>query len=175
MCSVQSGALRRSFSRVTETTAGRKPKLKFAVKRAQGELPMSDFFLDDFAARQWDDPEYVGTRMPSSTSKDAFCQRLHEYYEQVSPKMLYSRSVWDLSAITEATQATQGTPLVDGYAPFCKHVFVPNFPGCLPTSLRITEDNQHLLQSGYLRRRPEELAVLSRYTQLPATWPAPTH
>lgn len=77
-----------------------------------------------------------------------------------------SKDVSSCGAMTEAAAAVQGTPLVDGYAPFCKHVFVPNFPGCSPTSLLITEENQQFLQSAYLRRRPEELAVLSRYSPL---------
>lgn len=58
--------------------------------------------------------------------------------------------------------ATGKHPLVDGYAPFCKHVFVPNFVGAQVGALRITDDNRALLRSGYSRRRPEELAVLTR-------------
>lgn len=44
---------------------------------------MSVFFLDDFAVRQWDDPDYKGTRIPKSTAKESFLQKMHEYYEQV--------------------------------------------------------------------------------------------
>ena len=57
----------------------------------------------------------------------------------------------------------QGSPLVDGYAPFCKHVFVPNFVGASVGALPITPDNSYLLRSGYSRRRPDELAVLTRW------------
>jgi hypothetical protein len=60
------------------------------------------------------------------------------------------------------THGTQGSRLVDGYAPFCKHVFVPNFVGAPLGALPITPDNEHLLRSGYSARRPEELAVLTR-------------
>ncbi len=56
----------------------------------------------------------------------------------------------------------QGAQLVDGYAPFCKHVFVRNFVGAKLGALQITEENKHLLQCGYSRRRPEELPVLTR-------------
>ena len=56
-----------------------------------------------------------------------------------------------------------GSPLVEGYAPFCKHLFLGN-----PTETRcgfapITDDNRHLLQSGYRSRREGELAVLERW------------
>lgn len=41
-----------------------------------------------------------------------------------------------------------GSPLVDGYAPFCKHVFVPNFVDARLSTLLITKENEHLLKSG---------------------------
>ena len=53
--------------------------------------------------------------------------------------------------------------LRDGYAPFCKHIFVPNFTPALTYYTAITPDNEHLLKSEYKQRRPEELAVLTRY------------
>ncbi|KAG1670686.1 hypothetical protein FOA52_010962 [Chlamydomonas sp. UWO 241] len=93
------------------------------------------FFLDSFALRQWD---------TSSTSfidceKQAFLDKVHELFEQ------------------------QGSVLVDGYAPFCKHVFVKNFTSAKLNCLEITDANRGLLHSGYTRRRPEELAVLARW------------
>ena len=58
----------------------------------------------------------------------------------------------------------QGAQLVDGYADFCKHVFVRNFVGAKLGALQIRDENRHLLQCGYSRRRPEELPVLARYS-----------
>ena len=55
-----------------------------------------------------------------------------------------------------------GCKLVDGYAPFCKHLFVPNFAGAKLGALAITAQNSGLLRSAYVKRRPEELAVLAR-------------
>ncbi|ETO13679.1 hypothetical protein RFI_23690 [Reticulomyxa filosa] len=56
-------------------------------------------------------------------------------------------------------------PLHDGYAPFCKHLFVPNFVGesLKDTMLAITDENKHLLKSEYVSRRKEELPVLTRW------------
>jgi len=56
-----------------------------------------------------------------------------------------------------------GALLVDGYAPFCKHLFLEN-----PSQTRcgfapITDENRALLKSGYLARREGELAVLERW------------
>eukprot|EP00887_Chlorella_sp_A99_P005459 scaffold1.g5459.t1 len=62
-----------------------------------------------------------------------------------------------------------GAPLVDGYAPFCKHVFLPAAflsPPPPVSALPITPDNRRLLESGYTARRTEELAV----TPPPAAW-----
>jgi len=95
------------------------------------------FFLDDFAKRQWSDPAYSGTRM------------------SCDPEELMAR----LAAAHQAGAA----PLVDGYAPFCKHVFLPNFCGAQCGALAITPANRHLLRSGYSARSPRELPVLQRW------------
>ena len=39
------------------------------------------FFLDDFAARQWDDPQYSGSRI--SFPKDKFVQEVHRLHAEV--------------------------------------------------------------------------------------------
>ena len=57
------------------------------------------------------------------------------------------------------------SPLVDGYAPFCKHVFVENFVGAKVGNVEITKSNEHLLKSGYSARSEAELAVLTRWFQ----------
>ncbi|EFN59411.1 hypothetical protein CHLNCDRAFT_137929 [Chlorella variabilis] len=97
------------------------------------------FFLDTFALRQWDDPEFAGARL--SCDKQQFVQKVQAAY-------------------------AGGQPLVAGYAPFCKHIFIRNYTGATVGALPITDDNRHLLQSAYTRRRPDELAVLVRW--LPA-------
>lgn len=43
-----------------------------------------------------------------------------------------------------------------------RHLFVPNFCDVEVGQVRITDGNRHHLVSGYVQRRPEELAVLSR-------------
>lgn len=59
-----------------------------------------------------------------------------------------------------------GAHLHDGYAPFCKHLFIENFVGARVGSMEITEDNRQCLLSAYEKRRSEELAVLSRCENL---------
>lgn len=100
------------------------------------------FYLDNFAARQWDDPKYQGTRI--SADKEEFVRRVHQCHKE-------------------------GAQLVDGYAPFCKHVFVPNFVGAKAGSVAITGENCSLIETGYEARSPEELAVLARCAWLTCT------
>lgn len=56
-----------------------------------------------------------------------------------------------------------GVDLVDGYAAFCKHLFVENDTDTLCGFAPITQENTHLLRSGYRARREGERAVLERW------------
>jgi hypothetical protein len=102
-----------------------------AMTKASGDT----FYLDSFASRQWDDPNYAGTRI--DFDKAEFVAKVHKYYHD-------------------------GSGLVDGYAPFCKHVFVPNFIGAKVGSVPITVENKSSILTAYESRRPEELPVLAR-------------
>lgn len=53
--------------------------------------------------------------------------------------------------------------LKDGYAPFCKHIFVENFTDAKSSSLELTSENEHLIRSKYEARNELELPVLRRY------------
>ena len=54
--------------------------------------------------------------------------------------------------------------LKDGYAPFCKHLFIPNFLDDVVCSyVEITPENEMHLRSGYEARTEKELPVLSRW------------
>eukprot|EP00775_Hariotina_reticulata_P008290 gene8290-8477_t len=112
-----------------------------------GLLYGETFFLDNFALRQWDDPNYSGTQI--HYPKASFVHKVHQLFRE------------------------QDSQLVDGYAPFCKHIFVPNFVGATVGALEITAANKHLLQSAYTSRRPEELAVLTRWFPEAAVQPVP--
>ncbi|MEM0989407.1 MAG: DUF3228 family protein [Pseudomonadota bacterium] len=58
-----------------------------------------------------------------------------------------------------------GAPLVGGYAPFCKHLFLANASPTRCGFAPITQANRHLLRSGYEARRESELAVLTRWLE----------
>ncbi|MEM6664710.1 MAG: DUF3228 family protein [Pseudomonadota bacterium] len=89
--------------------------------------------MTSFALRNWE-PGASGTRI-----------------EGLSPDELVARC------------NTAQTPLIDGYAPFCKHLFAPNDTATRCGFAPITPSNAALLKTGYAARRPGELAVLERW------------
>ena len=111
---------------------------QIAVRTVMNNAASKSFFLDEFAQKQFNEakPDYSGTRIYYDASE--FVAKVQEHH-------------------------VAGKELVEGYAPFCKHIFVPNFADAKLGSLSITQQNRHLLQTGYSRRRPEELPVLSRH------------
>ena len=89
--------------------------------------------MTDFALRNWE-PDASGTRIVGLTPEDLV-----------------------------ARCNTAGGPLVDGYAPFCKHLFLRNDSETRAAFAPITEENRSMLRSGYEARREGELAVLTRW------------
>lgn len=92
--------------------------------------------LDQFCYRQFD-KTFLGPKI--EVPKEEFVTKVNEFYE------------------------TGKYSLVDGYAPFCKHLFIPNFAKCALGVLEITKDNEHLLRSAYYKRAEHELPVLTRW------------
>ena len=93
--------------------------------------------LTDFAiGRHFRDPNFSGTKIP----------QLHQS-----------------SFLIKVNEAAVNTELVDGYAPFCKHLFIENWTDALHGVVKITDRNEQLLHTGYVARREGELPVLSRW------------
>jgi hypothetical protein len=78
----------------------RQSQARRPIAMAQPLISGDRFWLDTFCLRQFDDPNFAGTRV--KYDKKEFVDRIHAQAQR---------------------------PLVDGYAPFCKHIFVPNFVG----------------------------------------------
>ncbi|KAH0794444.1 flagellar associated protein [Histomonas meleagridis] len=97
--------------------------------------------LDRFALRHFDDPLYTGAKI-TNVSKEEFMNRVNSYIAE--------KGGFDKCS-------------VGGYAPFCRHVFIPNFTDARVDVVEITEEILPLIKSGYRSRRPTELAVLCRW------------
>ena len=89
------------------------------LKSTMSTFIKRDFVMDAFGLRQFNNPSYTGTQVNFDPVE--FEERINEY-------------------------ANQGAPLVDGYAPFCKHLFVPNFCGVKCGYAKIEENNRHLIR-----------------------------
>ena len=95
--------------------------------------------LDKFAYRAF---EQSRSSNYINISKEEFIQKVNEQYKST-------------------------TELVDGYAPFCKHLFIKNFvKGLKPCHIEITPETEKLIISKYDSRQKNELPVLIRYIDL---------
>ena len=93
--------------------------------------------MTDFAAgRHFDNPDFGGTKIPCTV---------------------------DFFVSHPQIRAASGATLLDGYAPFCKHLFVENFAGAKAGVARITSRNDMRLHTDYVARREGELPVLTRW------------
>ena len=93
----------------------------------------NELVLDKFCLRQFNNADYTGTQVTYDTV--AFENKVNEYYRN-------------------------GYTLKDGYAPFCKHLFIPNFASVKCGYTKITAENKSLIESCYEARTEKELAVL---------------
>lgn len=87
--------------------------------------------------RQFDDPKYLGTQI--KFDKQEFEKKINEIYQE------------------------RNKELVDGYAPFCKHLFVEDFTKTRANVVQVTQANSRLLESAYEARAEHELPVLVRW------------
>ena len=107
---------------------------KFAMSSSSNN---HELVLDPFGQRQFNNPNYTGTQVIYDEIE--FEKRINEEYIK------------------------NGKILQDGYAPFCKHLFVPNFCNIKCGYAKITPENQHLIESCYEARKESELPVLIQY------------
>ena len=95
--------------------------------------------LDQFAYRSFDKSR---TSNYINMDKNEFTKKVNELYKSESM-------------------------LVEGYAPFCKHLFVDNFvKGLKSCHIEINKDTEKLIISKYDSRQKNELPVLIRYIDL---------
>ena len=95
--------------------------------------------LDPFCYRQFDKTK---SSIYINYDRDNFTEKINDYY--LSDKTL----------------------LKDGYAPFCKHLFIENFTDMTPGCIKINESTENLIKTCYEARTEKELAVLRRYIPL---------
>lgn len=95
---------------------------------------------------------------------DPFCFR--QFKENDASKSyggtVFSKTIEEFETIVN--QRYEEGKLKDGYASFCKHLFVENdFTDAVTNVLPITPENEGMLRSHYEARNEKELPVLTRY------------
>ncbi|KAF0701289.1 Aste57867_8218 [Aphanomyces stellatus] len=116
---------------------------------------IKQFALDAFCLRQFDDPNYKGTQV--KYDKAAFESKINQLYNDKACVLVDGYNLY-----LPLLPSTENQPPCS-YAPFCKHLFVPNFVDARLSSAAITDANAHLLKSDYVARVPTELPVLVRW------------
>ena len=112
--------------------------LVFATAASNRKMSSGKFmYLDRFARRQFNNPGYTGTQVNYDEAE--FEKKVNE--------------LWESGTVA----------LVDGYAPFCKHLFIENFCNVECGYAKIVPENKHLIESCYDARKEGELAVLIQY------------
>ncbi len=81
------------------------------------------------------------------------------------PRTPRANTIQDCTAEQFVQHLNTHEPLkrLDGYAPFCKLFVYENWTSTRCLTVPITDDNRHLLRSGYEARNREELPVLVRW------------
>jgi hypothetical protein len=98
---------------------------------------------------------------------DAFCFR--QFSENEASKAyggtVFTQSIQEFEEIVN--QRYKEEDLKDGYAPFCKHIFIENdFSDARVNVLPIRKDNEHMVRTQYQARNDKELPVLQRFIPL---------
>lgn len=105
-----------------------------------GGKPRCKMVLDEFVYKVFLDKGSPKAPQKISMDKDEFLAKVQQIYDKDSTVQLR-----------------------DGYAPFCKHLFIPNFAGMLKCHMKITKSNEQALRTDYVARTKKELPVLSRW------------
>ncbi len=81
------------------------------------------------------------------------------------PRTPRANTIQDCTAEQFVQHLNTHEPLkrLDGYAPFCKLFVYENWTSTRCLTVPITDDNRHLLRSGYEARNRDELPVLVRW------------
>ncbi len=81
------------------------------------------------------------------------------------PRTFRGNTIRDCTAEQFQAHLNEHPPLkvIDGYAPFCKLHVHENWTSTRCLTVPVTDDNRHLLRSGYEARNRDELPVLVRW------------
>lgn len=94
---------------------------------------------------------------------DPFCYR---QFDKTKTNLFINYDMQDFAQKVNNFYLENPSSLKDGYAPFCKHIFIENFTDMTPGYVKITEETEGLIKTCYEARTEKELPVLRRFIPL---------
>jgi hypothetical protein len=91
---------------------------------------------------------------------DPFCYR---QFDKNKTNLFINYDMSDFADKINSFYLENPNSLKDGYAPFCKHIFIENFTDMTPGYVEINDSTQSLIKTCYEARTEKELPVLRRY------------
>jgi hypothetical protein len=104
----------------------------------------------------------LSCKMSSNVVLDPFALR---QFDTSKPGCLYASPEEFAAKVDQHFTENTSSCLVDGYAPFCKHIFMPNFTEAKASVVAVS-GNESLIHSDYVARTEAELPVLDRWIPL---------
>lgn len=123
--------------------------------------------VTDFGKRHFD-PKFGGTKITDRTAEE------FEVHLNGLVRAFYAEGAGDLTPdviVSIKDGRWDKRNIIDGYAPFCKLIVIPNFTNARIGSMPIKIENYQYLRSGYSARTEKELPVMSRWFELPVSAP----
>jgi len=122
--------------------------------------------ITDFAKRQFESKS-GGTKILDKTPEE---------FESTLNQIIHLMENPDSTMLIPVVEAIQkGTwnnrKIIEGYAPFCKLIAIPNFTNAKVGSMPIDISNYQYLRHGYSARTEKELPVMTRWFELPLSSP----
>lgn len=125
--------------------------------------------VTNFGKRHFD-PKFGGTKITDKTTEE-FESILNALVTCLTnPKESDYPVAWKVFPFISKDKWEQ-CKIMDGYAPFCKLIAIPNFTNARVGSMPIDIANYQYLRTGFSSRTPSELAVMDRWFELPLRAP----
>lgn len=115
--------------------------------------------ITDFGKRHFD-TKFGGTKITDKTPE--------EFEKILNDSIVFNTNVDSIETVNALFDGGVGSiKILDGYAPFCKLIAIPNFTNARVGSLPLKLENYQFIRHGYSARTEKELPVLSRWFELP--------
>lgn len=129
---------------------------------------MNKIILDQFIDRQFKS-DFSGTKLNINELPQTYCYDAKKYFEDVINDYYYLINENNVNEYNDLFRLEDGPENM----PFCKYLNIKNRWPILPGTIEITAEIERYIKTGYNARNENELAVLTRWVELPHTFNVP--